>query len=313
MKLTILIIIVVLVNISCQKKLDVPDTGRKIVINGLITTDSLLNVQISRSFYLNYNTGDPGNLLYDLDNVAVKILKNNLPSDSLYHMPFYYYDNWMVFNGGNYKSKSTYPQAENKYTIIATSNNLPVAMATTTIPKVVKIVKVDTVGIILAVGSFVNLNKGFLCKIEFNDPIEETNYYLFNIREMMSENYASPNNSLDFSCDDPIVEEKLFDGEKNEGLAFSDKLFNGQNHILNVIIKKEMIGNYTAFDAQTVCFRLYSITEEYFQYIKDLNLYSKNYGNPLADPVMVYSNVSGGYGMFSGAAISSYSVIFEKK
>jgi hypothetical protein len=312
MKSIIFIIIIVFVNISCQNKLEVPDTGRKIVINGLITTDSLLNVQIGKSFYLNYNTGDSSNLFYDLDNVDVKVLKNNLLTDSLYHMQFYYYDTWMVFNGGNYKSKSIFPQTDNQYTIIAKSNNLPEAVATTVIPKIVRIEKVDTVGIILPQGSFNNSNKAYICKIKFNDPGEETNFYLLNIREMMSKNYASPNNSLDFSCDDPIVEEKLFSGEKNEGIAFSDKLINGQSHILNIIIKKEVIGNYTAIDKQTVCFRLYSITEEYFQYIKNLNLYSKNYGNPLADPVMLYSNVSGGYGMFSGAGISSYSVIFDK-
>lgn len=289
---------------------DIPDTGRKIVINGLITTDSLLNVQICKSFSLNEISGN-GISLFDLDSVDVQFYENNTPIDSLYHVSFYSFDIWYVFNAGNYRSRRLFPQPDKQYKIIARSRNLPDASAITIIPNQVQIINVDTSRIILAPGSYININDGTMCKIEFNDPPEEQNFYLLDIREMVNKDYASPNNNLEFSCQDPIIEENLFSGVKNEGIAFSDKLINGQKHILPVIIKREVIGNYTPADKQTVCFRLYSITEEYFRYIRILNLYSKNFGNPLAEPVMMYSNVTGGYGMFTGAAVSSYSIVFE--
>ena len=62
---------------------------------------------------------------------------------------------------------------------------------------------------------------------------------------------------------------------------------------------------------KTFYFRLYSISSEFFNYIHTLNLYNKNYGNPLADPVITYSNITGGYGIFSGAAVSSDSIVWN--
>ena len=298
---------------SCKQRInDIPDTGRKIVINGLITNDSLFNIRISKSLYINDISGNSGFSFYDLDSADIQIYQNNTYIDSLYHIPYYAFYSGFVFNYGNYKSKSIFPQPGGQYKVIAKSHNLPDASATIIIPDQVRIERVDTSAITLAPGSYITSNVGIMCKIEFKDPVDVANYYLLNIREMVGENYAYTYNNLEFRCDDPIVEEKLFSGIKNEGIAFSDKVINGQKHILTVIIKKEVIGGYTLSDTQTVCFRLYSITEEYFRYIQNLNLYEKNFGNPLSDPVMLYSNVSGGYGMVTGAAVSSYSIVFNK-
>ena len=298
---------------SCKQRInDIPDTGRKIVINGLITNDSLFNIRISKSLYINDISGNSGFPFYDMDSADIRLYQNNTYIDSLYHIPYYVFYSGFVFNYGNYKSRSIFPQPGKEYKVIAKAHNLPDASATISIPAQVRIVRVDTSAITLAPGSFITSNIGIMCKIEFIDPADEANYYLLNIREMVGENYAYTYNNLEFRCDDPIVEEKLFSGIKNEGIAFSDKVINGQKHILTVIIKKEVIGGYTLSDTQTVCFRLYSITEEYFRYIQNLNLYEKNFGNPLSDPVMLYSNVSGGYGMVTGAAVSSYSIVFNK-
>ena len=297
---------------SCKQDLnDILDTGQKIVINGLITTDSLLNVFISKSMYINDISGQSFDDMNDLDSAEVYFYTNNSALDSLYHVPFYSYNWWIVLNPGNYRSKSILPQPGKEYKIIVKARNLPDAYSTIIIPDLVKIKKVDTLEVTLPFGSYFDNNKGFICKIEFSDPVNETNYYLFNIREMLNQNYFSTDNDLEFSCEDPIVEEKLSNGEKNVGIAFSDKIINGQEHILNVTVKKESILSSTSVDRQTVCFRLYSISEEYFRYIQTLNLYNKNYGNPLADPVMLFSNISGGYGFFSGASVSSDSIVFR--
>jgi hypothetical protein len=60
-----------------------------------------------------------------------------------------------------------------------------------------------------------------------------------------------------------------------------------------------------------VYLRLYNITEEYYQYIQTLNLFLKNYKNPLAEPTQVFSNINGGYGILGGAGVSTDSVIFR--
>jgi hypothetical protein len=183
---------------------------------------------------------------------------------------------------------------------------------------------VDTSRIILAPGEYYESDVGLLFKIEFSDPINETNCYLFRIyKNTYWEYYNSyvPYSSevIRFTCQDPIIEEKLNSVNGLEAIAFSDKVINGQRHSLNIIVKGESIGRpFTDFPEssytnhkKTLYFKLYSITEEYFRYIQTLHLYSKNYSNPLVEPVLMYSNVSGGYGMFSGASVSSDSIVFK--
>lgn len=307
-----IIIFLIFLPFACteQQKI-IPDTGRRITINGLIGTDSLLNVQIGRSAYINDLTGISHSLIEDLDSAEVKIFEHNKDIDSLFHVPpFYLYNMRSVFNTGNYRSKNIFPEPGKIYEIQVTVNHLPIARGTISIPALVEILKVDTARITLEPGTYYNSNEGFICNIEFTDPSEESNYYILDIREKITRNRILNNNNLEFSCSDPIIEERLNGGEGNVGIAFSDKLIDGQKHILPVIIKRESIGVVTSGLSQTVCFRLYSITEDFFRYIHDLNIYSKNFGSPFFEPVMMYSNILNGYGMIAGAAISSDSIVF---
>jgi hypothetical protein len=299
--------ICVFINFTCERKLDqIPDTGRKIVINGLTTTDSVLNVHVGRSAYINGGFTSTGE--NDVDSANVKVYLNNNQIDSLYRNPWYVQDNWRLFNTANYRSKSVIPQSGLMYKVVVKLPAMPDASASVIIPDLVKILKVDTISLLMSNG-----NIGIKCTIEFDDPAITTNFYMVDVREMINEDYfVGLDNNLGFNCDDPIVEENLYTGEKTEGIAFSDKLINGQKHHLPIIIDRRSIGNQTYATQQMVCFRLYSINKEYFNYIHDLNLYNKKLGNPLASPVIVNSNVTDGYGMFSGAAVSSYQITFQK-
>lgn len=306
MKYPLLLIIIILISNACKDNLDIPDTGRKIVINGLITSDSILNVRIGNSAYINDISGS---ILTDLQNADVKFYQDNNYIDSLYHTSygrFDGYDIWHVFIPGNYRSKNVIPQQGKEYKIRVKVAGLAEATASTIIPEIVKIDNIDTTRIILPPGEFVFDNKGIKCKIQFTDPAGESNYYLLNICKTPSVNPFY--NNIGFTCTDPIVEEILDSGESKEGIAFSDKTFNGQKHSLTIIIRKESIAYVQSGKEFYIHFRLYSITEEYFRYIQTLNLYNKNFGNPLAEPVLMYTNVTGGFGMFTGATVSSDSI-----
>jgi hypothetical protein len=182
--------------------------------------------------------------------------------------------------------------------------------ASTIIPEVVNIDFIDTSSIKLPPGEFDFDNKGIECKIHFRDPPFESNFYLLNICKAPTVNPFY--NNIGFICTDPTVEETLDSGESKEGIAFSDKSFNGQKHSLTIFISRESIAHIQSGKEYYIHFRLHSITEEYFKYIKVLNLYNKNLGNPLAEPVMVYSNVTGGYGMFTGTSVSSDSILMTE-
>jgi hypothetical protein len=297
---------------ACQEKLNIPDTGRKTVITGLITTDTLLNVRISQSCYISdYYI----NKFSENQNKAIVLMYcNGILIDSLAYLETRY-DPLFSYSLGNYWSKNVKPEPGKEYRIDVKMPGLPQAGATTKIPEKVVIEHVDTSHVILAPGSFVESNKGLLCKIGFRDPKGVSNYYLLDIRRKpIGLNYVTGNEY--FNSQDPILEEKFTAGAYGhigfEGIAFSDKLIDGQNYDLSIVINGDLIGkpivndpeNYT----EVIYFRLSSITEEYFEHIHTLVLAGRNYGDPMAEPVIVYSNVIGGYGMFSGAFVSTYSL-----
>jgi len=305
MKYYAFLFFIVLISRGCRDMLEIPDTGRKIVINSLITNDSLLSVRIGYSAYI---LDSSTLVLTDLKDAEVNIYQNQICIDSLnyfFYGGFDYYDHWEVFIPGNYRSRHIMVQAGDEYGITVRAPGFPEATANTNIPEIVEIEQIDTSGIILPQGEFFSDNRGIICNIRFTDPSNADNYYLFNTCKIPS--VVPFHNYIEFSSQDPVIEEILC-GFDQEGVAFSDKVINGQTHTLTIMIKRESIDMIQSEDEFSISFRLYSITEEYFRYIRTLNLYSKNFGNPLADPVMMFSNVTGGYGMFTGASVSSASI-----
>lgn len=322
MKQTVILTFFIILFSACLKvNIEIPDTGRKIVINGLITTDNLLNVRISKSAYIGDMNTSIYSSLYNVDNAEVFFYQNSTRIDSLYYVgrPF---DEDRMYFFGNYWSERVSPIAGKEYKIVAKVPGLPDAITSTVVPNLVKIERVDTSRVLLTPDPN-NKNSSkvqMICKINFTDPSNDKNFYLFNIYRIPS--WGNPQN-IYFKSQDPIVEEKLNSYQETEGIVFSDKIINGQKYGLAVTVDANAFGRPFSNDTptadgipypdhiKTIYFRLYSITEEYYRYIKTLNKYNANYTNPLADPVLVYSNINGGYGIFAGASISSDSIVFH--
>src|ERR1035437_6128237 len=113
MKYFVLLFMLLIELTACQNdKLDIPDTGRKIVINGLITTDSLLNLKLSKSAYYNDMPID----YFDLDNAKAYFYEDNILIDSLH--PVEHWPLWeIVFYQSNYRSRNVFPKSGKKYNI----------------------------------------------------------------------------------------------------------------------------------------------------------------------------------------------------
>ena len=297
---------------ACQKEnVEIPDTGRKLVINGLITTDSLLSVRISNSNYIK----DPKMWASFSEFVSadVRFYRDNIILDSLHYL---FQDNrYVIYPTSNYKSDKIYPLPGNEYKINVKKLGFPDATAKTIIPRLVKIEKVDTLRTVVVPG----YGRDFImnCKIEFTDPADVKNYYLINI---VTKKSPLKREYMAFDCNDPVIEEEFVSNTMvgkilKYGYAFSDKLLEGKKYSLNVSFDgfyyRENPFNPTPKSSYTIFFRLYSITEDYFKFIQTLNLFNATYMNPLVEPVMVYTNVSGGYGIFAGAAVSTDSIIFH--
>jgi hypothetical protein len=306
---------------ACEDKLDIPDTGRKIVVNGLITTDSLLNLRISKSAY--YNEPVFVENMY-LKNAKAYFYENNSIIDSLnYVSPLPYMGK--LFYANNYRSKRIFPISGREYTVIVKAPGYPDATSSAVVPNLVRIVKVDTSRILVGPDPYHPDLKNvlLLCNINFNDPAKEINYYMVSVSINNSRSFDSPH--IRFYFQDPIVEEVL-GNETDEpyAIAFTDKVINGKNYNLRINVYGGDLGmpfsddrTYTDGKPDTtqhkkvVYFRLYSLTEDYYRYVQTLDKYKNNFGNPLTEPVMIHSNISGGYGIFGAAAVSSDSIVFH--
>jgi hypothetical protein len=297
--------------------IEIPDTSKRIVINGLITNDSLVSVRVARSADILDFDGETVEQQMDLKNADVKIYQNGKFIDSLFHKSTYMdqYDSYVwtdVFFWGNYRSARLIPKEGNVYLVTVNAPGFPEATAYTKIPEAVHIESVDTTHVIIPPGEYASVNTGISCKIRFTDPADNLNYYFLTVAKVPAYFY---DNSIEIDSRDPVIEELLHTRDRGvEGIAFSDIAINGQTYTLSIVIRDNSISRIqTTSDDISLYFRLYSIPEEYFRYIKSLNLYNRNFGNPLTDPVMIYSNITGGFGMFAGAAVSSVSIKYTDR
>jgi hypothetical protein len=307
--------VIILLLASCQKdEIKVPDLDRKIVINGIITTDSLINLNISRSLAITDSGLVEENLL---SNAQAFVYENNTLVDSLQNSQDIYINLGLdIYVPSNYRSKAGLPLSGHEYEIRVNSPGLPEASASVIIPGKVKIDHLDT-SLVKLSGTFQEWesNIRLYCDIAFTDPENEKNFYLLYVYRKPS--FSSNTSNMVFSCQDPVVEEYLNHGTMMEGVAFSDKSINGQKHLLRVTLNGKDIGkpffndDFRESHRKIVYFRLYNITEAYYQYIQTLNLFLRNYKNPLTEPTQVFSNIDGGYGILGGAAVSVDSIIFS--
>jgi hypothetical protein len=315
--------------IGCQKlKMDIPDTGRKIAINGMISTDELLNLRVTKSSYIT----DPENKedwsVLNLDSAEVFIYNQECCIDTLKNISRWVSD-YMdrcddLFPLPNYMSRTVTPVPGNMYKVVVRCPGLPEASVECIMPHTVKIEKLDSTRLTLKPGTYYNSNIGLRFTIAFSDPAALNNFYLLRMFKLTYQKGYHPfKEILLFDSDDPVIEARIYNcngfynGTGMASTIFSDKVINGQKYNLNIIVRGEAIGNPIVTrednsEYRTVLyFKLYSITSEFFQYLRILEPYNKNFGNPLSEPIIVSSNVKGGYGMLTGAGVSVDSIVFE--
>jgi hypothetical protein len=318
-------IFLILLNACERDKINIPDTGRKIVINGLITTDSVLNVRICKSYYYKSNQAYEG--CDSLNKARVLIYSGNSLIDSLHLANKSHYPMSMdFFYRSNYWSDKIHPLPGEEYKILVKAPGYPDASAKITVPDVVNIISLDT-SRFLAPPDYYSTDSIIMykCSIGFSDPSYETNFYMLMVSKVTYRERWNDTADFRLTSEDPLIEVKLTDFNGVYAYAFSDRFINGDNYNLQFIINAQEIGMPfyetawqstgvpIAFYKTIVYFRLYSIPEEYFWYLKSLELYNENYGKTLAEPVIIYSNVKGGYGIFGAAAVSCDSLVFLPK
>ncbi len=269
-KIQYLILILILILASCRKEIDLnlPDYESKIVINGELSTEDNIKVQISQS--LNSLNSDS---TYLLQNATVKLFEDGNAIGNLTYNQLYYTFPYKPKSGKTYK-------------IEASNSGLPAAFSQTIIP--------SQIGCVSSYQPNVGFDKdGFpfgQLSVKITDNGAVKNYFQFSIRYYDSSIQLW--DSYIINSEDPVF---VNNRKKNDGsYLFSDASFSGQSKLLKFDIPTGLTQSNVTFEVTIKTF-----IEEYYRYLEQIIDFKEN-GFNNSDPVIIKSNVTNGLGMVGG-------------
>ena len=325
-------LLLILIAEACESdlNLDIPDSSPILTVNCILKDDESVSMAVTESL--------PNKISSDtitiVRNASVILTNDDGLSENLIYRE-------QKFNNritGDYISLNGYkPISENTYQIRIEVLGFEIITSATVIPKSIPILSVDTNTTYINNGG--NIYKVLECTVRFEDPIQTGNYYKLSIdRYGLTDHYVSypfgrttetvkyqayffcPNNNavymrINHSTPGSIsLENEDKEIWVNE-IFIADDACNGSIYELKIYVwpawfndrayppAGEKITNRTAY------IRLYSINEEYYKYANSYfnQLIKRN--DIFSEPVQVYSNISNGTGIFSGASASIDSTI----
>ena len=271
---------------SCELIIDVsiPDKERKIVVNGLISPDKPVKMHLSRSLSV-----------LEPDSVIALSAADARLFDGTTMIGKFIED-----SSGYYSLPGFIPLSNKSYRLTVSEVSLKPVDATAVLPEPVVLLAVDTVTVTNSWGW-----QELKLKIRFSDPPGRKNLYGIGVnittneidyRTMQPTGRKVTHPAYLYNTDDHFLQDEshYFDGK----IFFDDVLFNGTEKLIEV-----GVSDYSFFESDTVWMdvRLEQLDESYYRYVVSNEAYGKANGNPFAEPVQVYSNVNGGYGIFAGS------------
>lgn len=299
-----IILLIMLIYLSCERNIEVelPPVVEKIAVKGLFSTDKIFSLKISHSKHIFDTTST-----FHLDNVVVDFYENKTFIETLVNKG-------SIFEGLKFISPTGFKCSEkNTYKINVSATGFETVFAENTVPVPVQIITVDTSTVIAELpdwyfghlGPYNQIRPLLECRIRFNDLPDVQNYYTLQVETQTGQ--------LPYVSYDQIVEYLLNNEDANCGweciyhykkVCFSDKLMDGEEYELVILLDKELLKGKTYF-------KLYSLSREYYFYKKSVMQSFDSQLDPFAEPVQVYSNIQNGVGIFAGASVSvDSSIVF---
>ncbi len=298
---------------SCEKKLDIdiPDSEKHIVLNGIITNDSLIYVNVTKSKSVLSNEK-----VKMLDDANVKLFGNDL-----------FIENLTNIGNGVFISSIT-PEIGVKYKVTADYLNLQSVKSEITLKNPEKIISIDT---ILEIKSYLAeygddfTDYSMKFKIKIKDNVNENNYYFISLmkKEPIYDFDQQPpvitgynDTYLYFDTNDPIFKGFINSYSLNGmfGMVFSDELFNGSEYIINInssILNQNSYNNDYSSVTPLLVVRLLTVNQDIYRYITSFNLNQQSEDDPFSQPVQIFSNVEKGLGLFSGYTMDVDTLLVE--
>ncbi|MCB9230613.1 MAG: DUF4249 domain-containing protein [Bacteroidia bacterium] len=284
---------------GCEKEIPFKEdvVRPKLVVNCLFSNDSTWQAHISHS-----TTVLDSNYFYPVTDAAVQVFDGSGNVVATLQST----------NNGYYEAAGFTPAPSQTYRLEASAPGYESVSATDRTPGEVFITSIDTVSV-----QNQNGNTDLEVTITFTDPAGESNYYLIDV--LRWQQFIFDVDTLNFSsfsslaCNDPNIETDNgfsldgFNSNLYTTILLRDRNFDGQNYSLKFTIpywSDMYLRNVSAIIGLTAS------SEAFFNYRRSLDAYNRVYGDPFAQPVQVYTNVSNGHGIFAGGTRTVWEMIF---
>jgi len=289
MKKVILIIsllIAFLFMISCEKviPLNIEYRDPRLVVNSMLIKDSTIKLDISCSRIIIDNA-----VVKPVENATVKMYKDGNFIENLNETSAgIYVSTYLAESGKTYAFEIDAPDYE------------PVNCEAQ-VPYSQPIIAIDTSR---GQGEYNQETLQFRLKFALNT--DEKQYFMLRMKskplneETPDDNFYYTPNYVYINSNDVIVESTGYDS----GLLFSDRLINTDTYTFTGYVDSYF------YDTVTLIFQFYYLNEGMYQYFTTRNNHMDAQGNPLMEPVVVYSNVSSGMGILGAASLVTDTVVF---
>jgi hypothetical protein len=297
-----LIIAVTVLLTSCElvKEVDVDSGPSRLVVNSYLLADSTWSLEVAQTVHILER-----NYLVTPENVSMNVVSQS--GDVIE------FERVMAgYNGYEYHTFRALqtPVAGETYTIEASAPNFAPVHAVTTVPARIQLISVSLDSADMIPNNYDNAGS-IPVDFTFQDPPGRGDYYIPQFLIKVLRDRYNPD-TRKFETLYTWMGFSLTENVKTGGLsleenvrAISDELFDGKVTTIRLHVNKSF---YSSNEPKTYSwmFCLTRIGDDYYKYMLSSFLQWDTSGNPLAQPVQVFTNVEGGLGIFAGASTSSW-------
>lgn len=281
--------------------IDIPPFKPSLVMNGLLKSDTSIAVSITQNRYIL----DDNYVFYPVENVKISLYENdqyvgdlepdrNLENDDISGLNGLYKIDYQPKSGFTYRLEAEKAGYDPIVAVATMPQSAPEARILQTNYRITEY-----------------NDRLVTLKYELNDPkaqdfyevrlyipeVYVTGYYDEELEEFVESEPIEYWNEVGYSPADATLNE--FEDFSNKN-AFTDELFNGKTHEVSIEFSDRNIWSddprYDA-DTNTYVMEVKRISEDYYKYLQTKVAQSNLDGSGLAEPVQVFSNIEGGYGI----------------
>ncbi|HYQ55778.1 MAG TPA: DUF4249 domain-containing protein [Draconibacterium sp.] len=319
--------------ISCEKEIVFKGDEIKpmLVVNGLVVSGDTVTVRLSES----RSKIEDRHISSVIANAKVDLYVDDVYAETLTPVKEMVYGSDVPLELGKYKA-TVLGEAGKTYRLEILADGFNTVRCETTVPDPVEILAWDSTTV-FNTDSYGSSGRSEF-SLEFDDNGQQHNYYQLQSKSIQGQEMLGhmPDGTiihsdtvlirpqqyesveiLNTQLNDAINEaDELITGTPDNRFAiFNDDSFNGEKMKLRFVPGYNYYtyyGNISYDNSASFRIRdiyLYSLTEEYYNYLNTANLHFWFDEDFFSEPVQVYSNINGGIGIWGSANYASFSIL----